>query len=110
MPEQFFQPWYRFVIPALGMEVEHGLFWEAVVFNSPDDVECAVVAKFQKLRVSDGIFFGGFVADVVEVAVPSPSCISYIVQFIKVDIKIGFCNNAELFVVILFPDFPVVKG
>lgn len=30
LPKQLFQPGQGFVVPALRMEVEHGLVWEAV--------------------------------------------------------------------------------
>ncbi|MFA5649435.1 MAG: hypothetical protein WC951_14180 [Bacteroidales bacterium] len=71
LPNKFFRPWPKRIIPALGMEIKHSLFWECPIFNCFDDIFCGMVTQFNEFRIGNRVFFGGFVADVVEVAHPS---------------------------------------
>jgi len=43
LPNQLLYPGYKCIVPALGVEVEHGLFWKCSFIHCPDDITGGVV-------------------------------------------------------------------
>ncbi len=91
------------------MEVEHSLPGEDAFVHGVYDVVGRVVAAGEEIGVGDGIVFGGFVADVVEMAVPPATGVGDVKEFVEVDIEIGFGEDAQFFIIIFFPDIPVIE-
>jgi hypothetical protein len=47
------------------------------------------------LRVGDGVFFGGFVADVLEMTVPTATGVDDVIELIEVDVETGLGEDGE---------------
>lgn len=129
LPDEFFEPGDRFVVPALGVEVEHGLVREAVgywllaigvlicslffvdpsvdgqvllrkrCFDGVDEVEGGVEAEIEEMGIGEGVFFGGFVADVVAMSIPAAAGVGKVEDLVEIEVEVGFGEDAVVGVV-----------
>lgn len=81
------------------MEVKHGLLREAASIDGLDDVAGAVESQPEESGIGDRIFLCGFVAYIVEVAIPAAAGVGEVVQLIEVEIEVRLGEDAVVFVV-----------
>lgn len=65
-----------------------------------------MVTQFKEFRIGNRVFFGGFVADVVEVAIPAATGIDKIEGLVEIEDEVRLRKNGELGVIQRFD----VKG
>jgi hypothetical protein len=51
--------------------------------------------QFQKIRIGNGVFFDGIVADVVQVAIPKATGVGDVIELIEVDVETGLGEDGE---------------
>jgi hypothetical protein len=77
------------------MEIKHNLSWESAFNDCLNDIFGGVITQFQKIRIGNGVFFGGFVADVVQVAIPTATGVGDVIELIEVDVETGLGEDGE---------------
>ncbi len=107
LQDQLFQPRQRFVRPALGVEGHHDLIGQAAIFCGIDDV--AGGAVHQALS-HPFILLRHFVADACAPAVPAAAGVGEVEDVVEVEVEVGFADDAQPAVVMVFPDVFAVEG
>ena len=81
------------------MKVKHCLFGETAIINGFDKIVGGMIPSVEEIGIGDGVFFGGFVADVVAMAIPAAAGVGEVKDFIEIHVEVGLGEDAEVGVI-----------